>query len=111
MSDREIMDSKFMSLKTNKTNNNNNMKYIKFEASWCGACKMLTPILRKVSEAGIPVESIDTEHNAELVTHYNVRNLPTVILVNSGGYQLARFTGTKEKAEDYIITYQKHANG
>ena len=84
------------------------MKYIKFEASWCGACKMIKPTLRKVTEAGIPVEVVDAEHSAELVTQYNVRNLPTVILVNGGGEELARFTGTRAKAEDYLNEYQKH---
>ena len=44
------------------------MKYLKFEADWCGACKMIKPTLRRVSEAGIPVEVVNAEHSAELVT-------------------------------------------
>ena len=55
------------------------MKYLKFEADWCGACKMIKPHLRRVSEAGIPVEVVNAEYSAELVTQYNIKNLPTVI--------------------------------
>jgi len=84
------------------------MKYLKFEADWCGACKMIKPILRRVTEAGIPVEVVDAEHSAELVTKFNVKNLPTVILVDSSNIELTRFTGTKAKAQDYINEYQKH---
>ena len=36
-----------------------NMKYIKFEANWCGACKMLKPILRKVEEAGVTYKAYE----------------------------------------------------
>ena len=58
-----------------------NMKYIKFDfsAPWCGACKMLKPVLRKVEEAGVTVEVINAEFSAELITQYNIKNLPTVI--------------------------------
>jgi len=105
MSDREIMDSKFMSLKTKK------MKYLKFEADWCGACKMLKPVLRRVAEAGVTIEIINAEHSAELVTQYKVKNLPTVILVDNLGKEFYRFTGTKAKTEDYLNTYQEFTNG
>ena len=71
------------------------MKYLKFEANWCGACKMIKPckILRRVEEAGIPVEIVNAEFSAELVTQYNVKNLPTVILVDNLGKEFYRFTG------------------
>jgi thiol-disulfide isomerase/thioredoxin len=87
------------------------MKYLKFEANWCGACKMIKPILRRVEEAGIPVEIVNAEFSAELVTQYNVKNLPTVILVDDSGKEFHRFTGTKAKTEDYLNTYQQFTNG
>ena len=87
------------------------MKYLKFEADWCGACKMLKPVLRRVEEAGVTVEVINAEHSAELVTQYNVKNLPTVILVDDTGKEFYRFTGTKAKTEDYLNTYQQFING
>jgi thioredoxin-related protein len=50
-------------------------------------------------------------NSAELVTQYNIKNLPTVILVDNSGKEFYRFTGTKAKTEDYLNTYQQFTNG
>tara|TARA_R110000803_G_scaffold49809_3_gene103601 strand:- start:816 stop:1079 length:264 start_codon:yes stop_codon:yes gene_type:complete len=86
------------------------MKYLKFEASWCGACKMIKPTLRKVEEAGIQVEVVDAEHNTELVTKFNIKNLPTVILVDDSHKEYYRFAGTRATSEEYLNIYQQFAN-
>lgn len=86
------------------------MKYLKFEASWCGACKMVQPQLNKVSAEGITVEKIDAEHSNELVMEYNVRNLPTVILVDDSGKEIWRTVGSKMKGADLIEQYNSFAN-
>jgi len=86
------------------------MKYLKFEASWCGACKMVQPQLNKVSAEGITVEKIDAENSNELVTEYNIRNLPTVILVDDSGKEFWRTVGSKMKAADLIEQYNDFAN-
>ena len=86
------------------------MKYIKFEASWCGACKMVQPKLNKVAAEGIVVEKIDAEANSDLVMEYNIRNLPTVLLVNDSGKELYRAVGSKMNAADLIQTYNDFAN-
>ena len=87
------------------------MKYLKFEAGWCGACKMVQPQLNKVVAEGINVEKINAEHSAELVTQYNVRNLPTVILVDNSGKEYWRTSGSKMKAAELVETYNNFANG
>ena len=86
------------------------MKYLKFEASWCGACKMVQPQLNKVSAEGITVEKIDAENSNELVTEYNIRNLPTVILVDDSGKEFWRTVGSKMKAADLIEQYNSFTN-
>ena len=87
------------------------MKYLKFEAGWCGACKMVQPQLNKVAAAGITVEKINAEFSAELVTEYNIKNLPTVILVDDSGKEYYRTEGSKMKAPELIETYNTFANG
>jgi len=87
------------------------MKYLKFEAGWCGACKMVQPQLNKVVAEGITVEKINAEHSAELVTQYNVRNLPTVILVDNSGKEYWRTVGSKMKADELVETYKNFVNG
>jgi thioredoxin 1 len=87
------------------------MKYLKFEASWCGACKMVQPQLNKVVAEGITVEKIDAEKNNQMVMDYNVRNLPTVILVDNSGKEFYRTVGSKMKAAELVETYKNFANG
>lgn len=86
------------------------MKYLKFEASWCGACKMIQPQLNKVSAEGITVEKINAEDNNDMVVEYNIRNLPTVVLVDDSGKEFYRNTGSKIKAADLIQQYNDFTN-
>ena len=86
------------------------MKYLKFEASWCGACKMVQPQLNKVSAEGITVEKIDAESNNDMVIEYNVRNLPTVVLVDDSGKEFYRTVGSKMKAAELVETYNSFTN-
>jgi len=86
------------------------MKYLKFEASWCGACKMVQPQLNKLAAENIVVEKIDAETNNELVAEYNVRNLPTVVLVDDSGKEFYRTVGSKMKAADLIEQYNSFTN-
>ena len=86
------------------------MKYLKFEASWCGACKMVQPQLNKVAAEGIEVKKIDAEQNNEMVMEYNVRNLPTVLLVDDSGKEIWRTVGSKMKAADLVEQYNNFTN-
>jgi len=86
------------------------MKYLKFEASWCGACKMVQPQLNKVSAEGITVDKIDAEANNDLVAEYNIRNLPTVVLVDDSGKEFYRTVGTRMNAADLIEQYNSFTN-
>ena len=86
------------------------MKYLKFEASWCGACKMVQPQLNKVAAEGIEVEKIDAEKSNDKVMEYNVRNLPTVLLVDDSGKEIWRTVGSKMKAADLIEQYNNFTN-
>ena len=56
-------------------------KILKFEAEWCGQCKALAPILKKVLENHIDITltTIDIETEEEITLKYNIRNLPTLI--------------------------------
>lgn len=56
-------------------------KFIYFSASWCGPCKTYGPI---ISQFNGTVSKIDIEENRELAMQYNVRSVPTTILVKDG---------------------------
>ena len=58
-------------------------KILKFEAEWCGQCKALAPILKKVLEnhTDITLTTIDIETEEEITLKYNIRNLPTLVFI------------------------------
>ncbi|MCI8998468.1 MAG: thioredoxin [Muribaculaceae bacterium] len=60
---------------------------VDFYATWCGPCKMQSPILdqlkNKVGDAAIIVK-IDVDRNPELSAKYQVRSVPTLIIFKNG---------------------------
>ena len=58
-------------------------RILKFEAEWCGQCKVLTPILKRVLEnhTDITLTTVDIETNEETTLKYNIRNLPTLVFI------------------------------
>tara|TARA_B100001093_G_scaffold47686_1_gene40508 strand:- start:490 stop:738 length:249 start_codon:yes stop_codon:yes gene_type:complete len=73
-------------------------KILYFSAAWCGPCKMLGPIMDSVS-GEVNWEKIDVDSNSELSVKYGVRNIPTLILIDSNGIELNRSTGVIQKQQ------------
>lgn len=60
---------------------------IDFWASWCGPCKMLSPIIEEIEKeyAGkIKVGKINVDEEMELAQKYGVSGIPTVLLFKNG---------------------------
>ena len=60
---------------------------VDFWAEWCVPCKALTPIVESVAEhfAGrLKVGTMDVEHNPDVPIKYEVRSLPTLLLLKGG---------------------------
>jgi thiol-disulfide isomerase/thioredoxin len=55
-----------------------------FQASWCGPCKMMTPVVQQLSAEGYPVRKIDVDQNAALAQKFGVTNIPCFVLVVDG---------------------------
>lgn len=59
------------------------MKLLKFSASWCGPCKMLSTTIAGIKdEIPYPIEEIDVDVNTDLAKKFSIRGVPTMILVN-----------------------------
>jgi len=56
---------------------------VDFYANWCGPCKMLSPVLEKVSDE-IKVVKVNVDENQELSRIYGVMSIPCVILFDNG---------------------------
>ena len=58
-----------------------------FFATWCGPCKMLSPILEEIAKenAGkIKVCKVDVDEEAELATAFRVQSIPTLVAFKDG---------------------------
>lgn len=59
-------------------------KLLQFSAPWCQPCNVLSPILEKIAkELEIELEklNIDENENKEIASKYQIRAIPTVILL------------------------------
>lgn len=60
---------------------------VDFWAPWCGPCKMIAPVLEDVANemAGkVKVVKINVDENPETAPKYNVRGIPTLLVVKGG---------------------------
>ena len=72
------------------------MNILKFFGTWCNPCKVLS---KAFEEAKIEHQAIDVDENEELADKYNVKSVPTVIVLNNEGEELGRFVGTRTKEQ------------
>ena len=72
-------------------------KIFKFQASWCGPCKMLSKTFSQI-QTDLEIEEIDVDGNPNLTSQYNIRGVPTIIMLNDG-VEVKRFVGVKSKEE------------
>ena len=60
---------------------------VDFWADWCVPCKTLTPIIESIAEhfAGrLKVGKMNVEENPDVPIQYDVRSLPTLLLLKGG---------------------------
>lgn len=70
----------------------------KFYATWCGPCKMLTPIMEQVKGKfnDISFQDINIDEQFEVAQKYYVRSVPTVI-IEKDGKEVQRFAGLQSE--------------
>ena len=57
-----------------------------FWASWCGPCRMLSPILEKVAQErpDVKVCKVNIDEQPDLASQYQVFSIPTLMVMKNG---------------------------
>ncbi len=74
---------------------------VDFFATWCGPCKMLTPVFEELAGeyAGrVKFVKVDIDESPELAGNYKVRGVPTLMIVK-GGEIKSTMVGVQPKAK------------
>ena len=79
---------------------------IDFYADWCGPCKMVTPILEKLSAeyAGkVNIYKVDTDKEQELAGAFGIQSIPSLLFIpQKGEPQMARGALSREAFDKAI---------
>ena len=73
---------------------------IDFWASWCGPCRMVSPIVDEIAaERGdIKVGKVNVDEESELAGAFNVMSIPTLVVIKDGKV-VNGAVGVRPKAE------------
>ena len=73
---------------------------VDFFATWCGPCKMLSPIIEEVSNivSDYKFYKVDVDENEELSEKYGIMSIPTLLIFENGNLK-EKLVGFKTKEE------------
>jgi thioredoxin 1 len=77
----------------------NKLILVDFWASWCTPCRIMAPVLNEVADeltGNSYVGKVNIEEYQSLAQKFQVRNIPTLILLRNG-VEVNRFVGIKNK--------------
>ena len=62
--------------------------FVDFFATWCGPCKMLTPVIEEMDEKGefgdIKILKVDVDECGDIARDYRIQAVPTLMLFRGG---------------------------
>ena len=82
------------------------VKVLKFSASWCGPCKVMAPIFEKISKMDefkdiefLSYDIEDDDDSIELVNNFNIKNVPTFVIVDGNNNPMKKIIGAVQENE------------
>ena len=74
---------------------------IDFWASWCGPCRMMSPVIDKIAEEmgdKLKVCKVNVDENHELAEKYEIMTIPAFIVIKNGA-EAGRTIGVQPKED------------
>ncbi|MEX2141266.1 MAG: trypsin-like peptidase domain-containing protein [Pirellulales bacterium] len=69
-----------------------------FQTDWCGACRIMEPVIQELAAEGHHVRKIDGDQQPELVRKYRIEGYPTFVALRDGR-EVGRLSGPGSKAQ------------
>lgn len=63
-----------------------------FNATWCGPCRRMKPIVSSLRHQGYHLRDVDVDRHRDLAKKYNIRAVPTFVFLENGA-EVSRFSG------------------
>ncbi len=82
---------------------------VDFFATWCGPCRMLSPILEEVSEEAngeYEIVKVDVDESYDLAKKFGIMSVPTMIIFQDG-VEAEKIIGLRSK-DDIVETIKTY---
>ncbi len=81
--------------------NANKVVLVDVFATWCGPCKMMSPIIDEIAEElgnSVKVGKVDSDENPVIAEKYGIMSIPTIMIFKNGQV-VKTWVGVTEKNE------------
>ena len=65
----------------------NGISMVDFWAPWCGACRMIAPVIDELAgdfEGKANICKVNTDEEQDLAVKYGIRSIPTILFMKNG---------------------------
>ena len=80
---------------------NNSLCVVDFWATWCGPCRMVSPVIESLADefyGQMPICKLNVDEVPDVATQYKIMSIPTVMIMKNGEV-IDKAVGVRTKEE------------